>query len=70
MTDATGTDATVIAEAPLFPSLVAVIVAGPATTPVTSPLPLTVATPALLVDHVTTRPASGAPVESCGVAVN
>src|SRR3989442_1038977 len=34
---------TVIAALPLCPSLVAVIVAGPAATPVTSPLPLTVA---------------------------
>src|SRR3989449_11213910 len=37
-----GSAVTVIAAVPLRPSLVAVIVAGPAPTPLTSPLPLTV----------------------------
>src|SRR5207245_1095551 len=70
VTDATGALTVVIAVVPLMPSLVAVIVVGPAATPVTSPLPSTAATPALLLTHVTTRPVKGAPVESCGVAVN
>ena len=39
------------------PSLVAVIVAAPLATPVTSPLPETVATEALLLAQVTTAPA-------------
>src|SRR2546428_194076 len=43
-TDATGTTLTVIAAVPLWPSLVAVIVAVPAAAPLTSPLPLTDAT--------------------------
>src|SRR5207249_3930673 len=70
VTDATGAFTVVIAVVPLMPSLVAVIVVGPAATPVTSPLPSTAATPALLLTHVTTRPVKGAPVESCSVAVN
>src|SRR6266566_2334930 len=55
---------------PLCPSLVAVIVADPAATPDTSPLPLTVATDVLLLDHVTVRPVSGLPFASFGVAVS
>src|SRR5213594_1843257 len=51
-----GGDVTVTAEVPLCPSLVAVIVAEPAPTPVTSPLPFTVATAVLSLDHVTPRP--------------
>jgi len=47
---------TVIADVPLFPELVAVIVAEPAATPVTTPLEFTVATPVLLLDHVTVCP--------------
>jgi len=70
VTDATGTVDTVIAVVPLFPSLVAVIVAAPAATPVTSPLALTVAAAVLLLAHVTTRPDSGLPLASCGVAVS
>jgi len=69
-TDATGTTVMVIADVPLFVSLVAVIVAEPAAAPVTSPLTFTVATPGLLLAHVTVRPDSGAPVESRGVAVS
>jgi hypothetical protein len=53
-----------MAAVPLFPSLVAVIVAEPAARPVTSPLVLTLATDALLLDHVTTRPVRGLPAES------
>ncbi len=61
---------TVIAAWPLWPSLVAVIVAEPADTAVTRPLPLTVATAVLPLAHVTTRPASGFPPASLGVAVS
>src|SRR3989440_11129514 len=62
--------ATVIADVPLCPSLVAVIVADPAATPVTSPLPLTVAAAVLLLCQVTVRPASVLPFASLGVAVS
>src|SRR5882724_4031792 len=61
---------TVMAEVPLCPSLVAVIVADPAATPVTSPLLLTVAADVLLLCHVTVRPTSGLPFASLGVAVS
>jgi len=64
VTDATGTTATVIAALPLRPSLVAVIVALPAATPVTSPLAETVATPAALLDQLTARPVRGLLAES------
>src|SRR5438034_1379265 len=70
VTDATGTGVTVMAGAPLFPSLVAVIVAVPAVFPVTSPLALTVATAVLLLAQVTVRPLSGFPFASFGVAVS
>src|SRR3989442_1100641 len=61
---------TVMADVPLCASLVAVIVAEPAATPLTSPLPFTPATDVLLLDHVTTRPVSGLPLASFGVAVS
>src|SRR5436189_6274705 len=61
---------TVMAEVPLCPSLVAVIVAEPAATPLTSPLPLTVAADVLLLCQVTVRPTSGLPFASLGVAVS
>jgi len=61
---------TVIAAVPLCPSLVAVIVAGPAATPVTSPVDETVATALLLVVHVTARPVSTFPDASFVVAVS
>src|SRR5439155_14123189 len=70
VTAATGTFVTAVADVPLFPSLVAVIVAKPAVTPVTNPLALTVATAALLLAHVTTRPLRAVPFASCGAAVN
>src|SRR3989442_15083640 len=70
VTEATGTFVTVIADVPLFPSLVAVIVADPATTPLTNPLAQTLATAALLLAHVTTRPLRAVPFASFGVAVN
>src|SRR5919108_1750378 len=59
---------TVIAELPLCPSLVAVIVAAPTATAVTRPLPFTVATPVLLLDHVTVRPVKTFPLASRSVA--
>src|SRR2546425_2812436 len=61
---------TVTAAVPLLPSLVAVIVTEPAATPVTSPLPFTVASKALLVAHVTTRPLNGLPTSSFGGATS
>src|SRR5437773_486736 len=69
-TVATGTFVTVTDEVPLFPSLVAVIVADPGVTPETRPPLLTVATAVLELDHVTVRPESGAPLASFGVAVS
>src|SRR2546422_846483 len=68
--EAAGACTTVMADAPLCPSLVAVIVAVPATFPVTSPLELTVATVVLLLTQVTVRPVSGLPFASFGVAVS
>src|SRR5437016_3077005 len=70
VTEATGTLVTVMADVPLCPSLVAVIVAEPAATPVTNPLAETVAAAALLVAQVTTRPLRAVPFASVGVAVN
>src|SRR2546421_3273950 len=61
---------TVMAEVPLCPSLVAVIVAEPAATPPTSPLPLTVAAAVLLLCQVTALPTNGLPFPSWGVAVS
>jgi len=49
---------------------VALIVAEPATLPVTSPLPFTDATVVFELAHVTVRPLSGFPFESFGVAVS
>src|SRR5712664_3124445 len=69
-TEATGTLDTVTAAVPLWPSLVAVIVATPTATLVTSPLAEIAATALLLVVHVTTRPMSGVPFASLGVAVS
>ena len=69
-TEATGTTVTVIAAAPLCPSLAAVTVAAPGPTPLTSPLPFTVSTAALLVAHVITRPFRELPRASLGVAVS
>src|SRR5712692_5776099 len=70
VTDATGT-ATVVSEAdPVFPSLVAVIVAEPSETPATKPLVSTVATDGALLVQVTTRPLSGLPLASLVVAVS
>src|SRR5256714_1535336 len=70
VTEATGTLVTVIAAVPLFPSLIAVIVAEPAAFPVTRPLPLTFAIVVSLDAHVTVRPESGLPLSSLGVALS
>src|SRR5205823_5816968 len=48
-----GRGATVIVAAPLRPLLVAVMVADPGATAVTRPVAVTVATPVLLLDHLT-----------------
>src|SRR5260370_974678 len=64
-----GTTVTVIVAVPLRPSLVAVIVAVPTTRPVTSPLPLTVATPSGLLAQVTVRPVRIWPAASFSVTV-
>src|SRR6266516_2735425 len=69
-TEATATCTTVMAAVPLCPSAVAVIVATPAATPDTTPLELTVATAVLLLDQLMTRPESGVPLASFGVAVS
>src|SRR2546422_16987 len=69
-TEATATCTTVMADVPLCPSEVAVIVAEPASFAVTSPLELTVAAVVLLDVQVTTRPDSRFPFASFGVAVS
>src|SRR5205823_6629935 len=61
VTEATGAPATVMLAVPLWPSLVAVMVTDPAVTPVTSPLPLTVAMLLLLDDQLMARPVNGLP---------
>src|SRR5436309_455316 len=70
VTDATGTFATVTLAMPLCPSLVAVIVAPPAATPVTSPVADTLAIAPFALAHVTTRPVSALPAASFGVALS
>ncbi len=69
-TDATATAVTVMPTVPVCPSLVAVIVAVPAPTPVTSPLPFPVAMAVFELAHVTTRPARALPLASLGVAAS
>src|SRR5439155_604124 len=59
-----GSDVTVTVAVPLFPSLVAVMVAVPAATPATNPLPLTVATARFPLALAPGRPPSTAPAES------
>ncbi len=70
LTEATGMIVTVIVAGPALPSLVAVMVAEPAATPLTSPLPLTVATDEFELPHVTVRPVRAIPFPSWGVATN
>ena len=69
LTTATGTRVTVMSEVLDFPSLVAVMVAVPTATAVTSPFASTVAV-ALSEDHEMVRPLSAEPVESFVVAVS
>src|SRR2546425_9203076 len=68
VTDATGTFATVTVAVPLFPSLAAAMATDPAATPVTSPLPETVASALLLDAQVTVRPVSTFPLASLSTA--
>src|SRR5436309_2540846 len=70
VTDATGTIATVTLAVPLFPSLVAVIVAAPAATPVTRPAADTVAIAVFELVQPTPRPLSTLPAASFGVALS
>src|SRR3989440_2218266 len=72
VTEATGTGTlvTIMVAVPLFPSLVAVIVAEPAPRPVTSPLPLTRAIVVSSLAQVTALPDSGLPFASLGVALS
>ena len=68
-TVATGADVTLSGAFPLFPSLVAVMLAVPTETAVTSPAELTVATAELLEVHVTVRPVRALPFASNVTAV-
>src|SRR2546425_6734923 len=61
---------TVMADVPLTVSDVAVIVAAPVVTPLTSPLPVTVATAGLLDAQLTVRPVRVLPFASLRVAVS
>ena len=70
VTEATGTMLTKIAAVALWPSTVTVIVAVPVALPVTMPSALTVATHALLLCQVATRPLSKFPSASRAVTVN
>src|SRR5258705_5956470 len=60
---------TVTADVPTMPSLVALIVAVPAASPATNPLPFTAAMEGALLAQVTVRPLSALPLASFGVAV-
>ena len=72
LTVATGAGGTVIVmlAVPLFPSLVAVIVAVPALIALTRPLDETVAIDAFEVAHVTCRPESALPLASVSTAAS
>jgi hypothetical protein len=65
-----GTAVTVTVDVPDLPAHVAVIVAEPAATPLTTPLEFTVAADALLVDHVIVCPVMALPWASLTVAVS
>jgi len=69
VSDATGTGMTVSDALPLFPSLVAMMLALPAVAAVIRPLVDTVATAALSDDQTMARPISGMPLASRVVAV-
>jgi hypothetical protein len=70
VTLATGTNVTVTAAVPLWPLLVAEIVAVPAPIAVTVPLDDTVATPVLELDQMKVVPAMTPPVSSRPVAAS
>ena len=63
-------EVTVTAVAPLLPSLVAVTLAEPTATPVTSPLPFTVATPVASLDQLTDLPLNALSSASFKVAAS
>src|SRR5438045_9654993 len=63
-------DCTITADVPTMPSLVALIVAVPAASPATKPLPFTAAIDGALLPQVTVRPLSALPLASFGVAVS
>jgi hypothetical protein len=69
VTAATGAGVTVIVAFPLFPSLVALILAVPSATAVTTPWASTVATAVLFEAQVIVRPVSVLPLASSVVAV-
>jgi hypothetical protein len=69
-TDATGAGVTVMAAVPFTVPLVALMVAVPTPTPVTTPELLTVAMFASLVPHVTVAPLTAFPEASSGAAVS
>src|SRR6266513_6525644 len=70
ITVATGTLITAMPALPLLPSVVAVTVAEPTESPVTTPAALTVATAGLLDAQVIDRPNSGTPFAPSSVAVS
>jgi hypothetical protein len=70
MTEATGTTTTVSADVSALPSLVAIMDAEPAATPVATPELVTVATPVFVDVQEMTRPVNVPPAESRVVAVN
>jgi len=70
VTEETGTSVTEMVDVPLFPSLVAVIVAEPGATAATRPDAETVAAAVALEDHVTVWPESTFPPASRTVAVS
>src|SRR5712692_3782094 len=70
VTDATGTLVTVMAAVLVALSHAAVMMAVPAASAVTSPVPFTVATPGLPLVHVTARPVKTFPFASFGVAAS
>jgi hypothetical protein len=69
LTEATGGTVTVTPACPVTPSLVATIFALPAPIAVTTPEPLTLATPVLELAHVTVRPVRTLPLASFSTGV-
>src|SRR5574341_637029 len=70
VTEATGLFTTVMAAVPTWPSLMALIVAGPTAFAVTSPEAFTEAAAGLLLAQLITRPVSATPLASLGTAVS